>query len=198
MIAPEIGEVKTIKLVSSEYLEHLHHDHDHEDHEDHDDHEDHEDHEDHDHEEHDHEEDHDEHAEHGEGIDPDMFKIIMLVCMFLCVGFGVLPKVWGTCRNNDLLLSLLNCFSAGIFLAMSLIHILPESAEIYMLWTAAEEIEKPFPLPYVMFFIGYLLILFVDRVAAKAFGTGHSHGGADSLYKPTDPEPIRLARTPSN
>ena len=116
--------------------------------------------------------------------------------MFLCVGFGVLPKVWGTCRNNDLLLSLLNCFSAGIFLAMSLIHIMPESAEIYMLWTAAEEIEKPFPLPYVMFFIGYLLILFVDRVAAKAYGAGHSHG-AESLNEPADPKPINLARTPS-
>ena len=190
MISPTIGGVTTIKLVSSEYLEHLGHEHDH-DHEEHDEHDDHEDHEDH---EHDHEEEHD---EHGEGIDPEVFKIIMLVCMFLCVGFGVLPKVWGTCRNNGLLLSLLNCFSAGIFLAMSLIHIMPETAEIYVEWAAAEGIEEPFPLPYVMFFIGYLLILFVDRVAAKAFGAGHAHGGADSLNKPTNPDPVDLARTPS-
>ena len=112
--------------------------------------------------------------------------------MFLCVGFGVLPKVWGTCNKNEVLLSLLNCFSAGIFLAMALIHILPESAEIYMLWAAVEGIEKPFPLPYVMFLIGYLLILLVDRVAAKAH-----RAESESLNKPSYPDPVNLARTPS-
>ena len=158
---------------------------------DEDDHDDHDDHDD-DHagemkgaEEHDDHDDHsdDEHDEHGaeeeEGIDVDTFKIIILFCMIVCVGFGLVPKVWGKCRNSENTLSMLNCFSAGIFLAMSLIHMMPESAEVYAIWAAEEGIERPFPLPYVMFFAGYMLILGIDRVAAKACGVKHDHGGGD-------------------
>ena len=37
-----------------------------------------------------------------------------------------------------------------------------------------EGIEDPFPLPYLLFLLGFLLVLLVDRVIARAFG--HSHG----------------------
>ncbi len=135
------------------------------DHDDHDDHADHDDHKDH--------EGHEGHAdhedEHEEGISVDGFKWIMLVCMLLCVGFGILPKLWDRCGKNEEALSYLNCFSAGLFMAMSIVHMMPESAEIYMGWAKKEGIERPFPLPYVCFFLGYLLILAVDRVAAKAY-----------------------------
>ena len=117
-----------------------------------------------------------EHEGENEGIDVDTFKIILLFCMIVCVGFGLIPKLWGKCRNSETTLSLLNCFSAGIFLAMSLIHMMPESAEVYEIWAAKEGIERPFPLPYVMFFVGYLLILAIDRVAARAYHLGHEHG----------------------
>ena len=119
--------------------------------------------------------DHDDHGdEHeDEGIDVDTFKWIMLVCMILCVGLGLIPKLWGKCRDSETTLSLLNCFSAGIFLGMSLIHMMPEAAEIYLIWAVKEGIERPFPLPYVMYFVGYLLILAIDRVAARAYHVGH-------------------------
>lgn len=119
---------------------------------------------------------HDDHADEGEGINVDTFKIIMMICMIICVGFGFVPKVWGKCRNSENTLSFLNCFSAGIFLAMALVHMMPESAEVYMLWAAKEGIERPFPLPYVMYYVGYLLILSIDRVAARAYHSGHDHG----------------------
>jgi ABC-type Zn2+ transport system substrate-binding protein/surface adhesin len=105
----------------------------------------------------------------GDGMDIDTFKIIILFSMIACVGLGFIPKAWGKCRDNEYTLSFLNCFSAGIFLAMSLVHMMPESAEMYADWAAEEGIERPFPLPYVMFFLGYMLILGVDRVAAKAY-----------------------------
>jgi hypothetical protein len=54
-------------------------------------------------------------------------------------------------------------------MAMSLIHMMPEAAEIYGAWAKEEGIERPFPLPYVSYFFGYLLILGVDRVAARAY-----------------------------
>lgn len=127
------------------------------------------DHDDHGHD--DHADDHDELEAlvEDEGIDVDTFKIILLCVMILCVGLGLVPKVWGACRNSDTTLSFLNCFSAGIFLAMALIHMMPESAEVYLLWAAEENIERPFPLPYVMFFVGYMLILAIDRVAARKY-----------------------------
>ena len=115
-------------------------DHEGEDHSDHEgeEHSDHEGEEHSDHEGEDHE-DHDEHGdEHSDGIDIKTLKIIMLFAMFLCVGFGFIPKLWSKCRNNDDLLSNLNCFSAGIFLAMALIHMMPESEEIYRSWASEE------------------------------------------------------------
>lgn len=113
--------------------------------------------------------DHAKEAGHEEGLTVTGFKIIMLVLMFLCVGLGVIPKLWSKCRKSETTLSLLNCFSAGIFLAMALIHMLPESAEVYEIWAKKEGIERAFPLPYVCFFLGYILILAIDRVAAKAY-----------------------------
>ena len=143
-----------------------------------------EDHSDHEGAEHDDHDDHDDHGgeldavhdgESSSSVDIKTLKIILLFCMVLCVGFGLVPKVWGKCRNNEQLLSNLNCFSAGIFLGMALIHMMPESSEIHNSWAAEKGIEKPFPLPYVMYFIGYMLILCIDRVIAKAYNANH-HG----------------------
>lgn len=129
--------------------------------------------------------DHEDHAAEAEtegGMSVENFKIILLFCMLLCVSFGLLPKLLGNRCRSDQMLSLLNCFSAGIFLGMALIHMMPESAEIYAIWAKDQDIERPFPLPYVMFFVGYLFILSIDRVAAKAYHTGHDHG--DEVPKP--------------
>ena len=107
----------------------------------------------------------------------------MLFCMMLCVGLGIIPKLWGKCSDNEEILSMLNCFSAGIFMAMSLVHMMPEAAEVYQGWALCEKIEIPFPLPYVMYFVGYFLILSIDRVAARAYHAGHDHEQKDNTKK---------------
>jgi len=114
------------------------------------------------------------------------FKIGMLFAIWLCCLAGVLPKCIPAINNSPLVLSFMNCFSAGIFLGMALIHIIPEGAEIYEEWAEEKEIERPFPLAYVMIFLGYFIVLAVDRVLAgwllKITGKeseahiGHSHG----------------------
>jgi len=136
------------------------------------------DHSDHDHEgeEHsDHEGHSDHHGEGDSGIDIDLFKIIILFAMILCITFGIIPKLWGACRDNEEILSMLNCFSAGLFMGMSLVHMMPEAVEMYQTWAICEQIEKPFPLPFVMYFMGYFLVLAVDRVVAKAYHSSHGH-----------------------
>ena len=35
------------------------------------------------------------------------------------------------CRSSQLTLSMINCFTRGVFLSMALIHILPEAVEKY-------------------------------------------------------------------
>ena len=148
-------------------------DDDHHDDDDHDDNHD----EDHDEDHHDedhHDEVHDEHeVEHNdeEGVNVETFKIIMMVCMFLCIGFGLLPKVCKVCRESKEALSMMNCFSAGLFLGMALVHMMPEAAEIYTGWAVTEGIERAFPLPYVTFFLGYVMILAIDRVIAHRYKT---------------------------
>jgi len=92
--------------------------------------------------------------------------------MIALVFLGLIPKKLPACGNNERVLSILNCFSAGIFLAMSLVHIMPESSETFSRWAQKAEIERPFPLPYVCNFLGYLFILFLDRVLASIF-TGY-------------------------
>ena len=69
-----------------------------------------------------------------DGISLTSLKIIVIFCMLVCVGFGVIPKVWGACAKNESLLAYLNCFSAGLFLGMALIHIMPEAAHLYDEW----------------------------------------------------------------
>ena len=49
-----------------------------------------------------------------------------LVC---CLIFGILPLKIPTFRTNKRLLSFSNCFAGGLFIAIGLIHILPEAHE---------------------------------------------------------------------
>ena len=105
---------------------------------------------------------------------------MMIFAMFAVCMFGIIPRVWERCLKSENMLSMLNCFSSGLFLGMALVHMMPETVEIYNGWAEHEEIERPFPLPYVGFFLGYVLILAVDRVIAKSYHLpeGHTHAAA--------------------
>ena len=70
-------------------------------------------------------------TEEEEGMSMEAFKIIIIFAMFFCCFFGILPKVWPACNKSETALSLLNCFSAGLFLGMTIIHMFPEAVEIY-------------------------------------------------------------------
>jgi solute carrier family 39 (zinc transporter), member 1/2/3 len=90
-----------------------------------------------------------------------------------------IPKL----KKSEAMLSYLNCFSAGMFLAIALIHMMPESVEQHREWALHEELEEPFPLPYCMMFVGYLIVLLVDRVIMHKFmhkHVGHHHHNEDN------------------
>ena len=113
-----------------------------------------------------------------QGLNIAKFKIITLIVLFVICMVGIIPKVWSGCGKRELAMSLTNCFAAGMFLAMAFMHLLPEGVELFEGWAAENEIKKPFPLAYLMFFIGFLLVLCVDRVIARAL-TGVNHHGME-------------------
>lgn len=63
------------------------------------------------------------------------FKIIMIFVIFGLTLFGILPLKVPAIKKSEQGLSYLNCFSAGMFLAIAVIHMLPESVEDYNEWT---------------------------------------------------------------
>ena len=81
--------------------------------------------------------------EEDEGLSVDSFKILMLFMMILCVCLGIIPKIWPACQKSENALSFLNCFSAGLFLGMSLVHMMPEATEIYAIWAKKKALRSP-------------------------------------------------------
>jgi zinc transporter 1/2/3 len=77
-------------------------------------------------------------------------------------------------------MSMANSFSGGLFLAIALVHILPEAVDDYKEWSAGNNggVESTFPLPYILVFAGYTFILTVDRVMFDSHSLfDHGHGG---------------------
>lgn len=123
-------------------------------------------------------------------------KIILIFLTFAIVFVGLIPVKAKGISEKTLIMSLLNTFAAGVFLAMAFTHIMPEA--VYYYNEAMSPIEEDhseehegdhdelsedsehkhnelFPLPYLLFLVGYLLILFVDKIATFHFGNHHSH-----------------------
>lgn len=70
-------------------------------------------------------------------------------------------------------LSLLNCFSGGVFLAAGLVHLLPHCQESQAKLGA---LVGDYPLYLVLITLGYMLVLFVERVLFDVHGSAHGHG----------------------
>lgn len=144
-------------------------------------------------------------------------KIVYIFCIFIISCFGLIPVIFKKVRAFPNAISIMNCFAGGVFLAMALVHILPEAVEQYeaamtgkpsghshrLLQDAdgheedehddhdheeeevaaeTEEEGELFPLPYLLFFLGYVIVLFIDRVVFK-HAHGHDHGEDEHEHK---------------
>jgi zinc transporter 1/2/3 len=110
----------------------------------------------------------------------DTFIVKVFFCIIIfadSVFFGILPSKWKRIRNSQTIISLLNAFSAGVFIAIAFNHILPEAAEKYNELCPAN--ERCFPWPFFITFLGYSMILLLDKVAFEThslFDGDHGHG----------------------
>ena len=113
-------------------------------------------------------------------------KIAYVFIITLVPYIALIPALSDRCKDNVKTLGVMNAFAGGVFLSMALIHILPESAETYKgiiedqmntdQGLPAGTSQRIFPLPYLVFFLGYAIILLIDRVVSSHFGDGHGHG----------------------
>ena len=53
---------------------------------------------------------------------------------------------------------LINCFAAGIFISMGIVHILPEALETFY----RIKPESEFPVPALMSLVGFIFVLFIS------------------------------------
>jgi zinc transporter ZupT len=126
-------------------------------------------------------------------------KIAFIFVIFgIALGFGILPAKVKSCGRNPKFMSMANSFSGGLFLAIALIHILPDVIKDYEEYLHPEpepatvvtytksgrarlghgDEKADFPLPFMLVFCGYTFILLVDKVMfdSHALFGGHDHG----------------------
>lgn len=107
---------------------------------------------------------------------------------------GILPGSIPWCRKSVNMLGIVNSFAGGVFIAVALTHIMPEAANDYNEYMEHDHDhslrhgdEEIFPLPFVLVFVGYFLLLLIDKVlfdthSLMDHGQGHEHGPEESPH----------------
>lgn len=93
---------------------------------------------------------------------------------------GLIPIKVKSCKESPSILGVANAFSGGVFIAIGLMHIMPEQAEAWDKIAEEQGIENPFPLPYLLMVTGYTIILILDKVLFDAHAVLHDDGGGDA------------------
>ena len=100
-------------------------------------------------------------------------KIGFIIASFLEALIAGMIPTWSTsCRENPKILGIANSFAGGVFMAIAFMHITPEMVEtwaslpinMHMEDGVEVENEKIFPLPELLIFVGYTIILIIDKV----------------------------------
>ena len=138
---------------------------------------------------------HDEaHVEHGTGaqLDMGMVKVgAMLSIVAVKVVFGLAPRHFS---SNGEFLGLANAFSAGIFLAGGLCHLLPEAAAAFDDLPKAWEQTFPEHFAFACSGAGFMLTLLLERVLMAAPESGAAAELAKKrTLKDSDDEGVELA-----
>lgn len=90
-------------------------------------------------------------------------KIVSIPTLFiLAIIFGLLPVYNRAVRNSTKWRGICNAFAGGIFLALGLIHLLPEGNEALNEGCGG---EWDYRYAFLIALVGYILILFIEKVA---------------------------------
>jgi zinc transporter ZupT len=136
-------------------------------------------------------------------------SVTIVVLFFMAFISGVLPRSVPWCKNALNVLGIVNAFSGGVFLGTALIYIIPEALEEFEHYLDPDhetnsggklsssvnaDHEEPFPVPFVLIFAGYAIVLFIDKVIfdTEELVGGHHHGHTED---PVQTQFLQNART---
>ena len=91
---------------------------------------------------------------------------------------GMVPVKVKSFRESPKILGVANAFSGGVFLAIALMHIMPEQTEAYSNADINKDL-RDYPMPYLLLVAGYTFILVIDRVLFDSHDIledDHGHG----------------------
>ena len=106
---------------------------------------------------------------------------------------GWIPTIWTSCRESPKILGIANSFACGLFLAISILHITPEEVHNWEYLDRNSHKDpnaagpddpripndKIFPLPELMVFFGYTIILIMDKVLFDSKALFENSDGED-------------------
>ena len=97
---------------------------------------------------------------HQESESLFMYKVLTLIIVFaISLTFALIPLKLSYFKSNLKIIGIANAFSAGIFLSVALVHLLPESTEKFNEITGSN-----FPFSFFITILGYSLILFIEKI----------------------------------
>ena len=98
-------------------------------------------------------------------------KIVFIFCLLISTGItGYLPLFAPSIHKNRTVLSIGNCFAAGIFIIVGISALLPDAQESF-----DEDFNNSMPLAYVLAVVGYLIIFFVENIIFHHDHHNHDH-----------------------
>ena len=115
----------------------------------------------------------------------NVLKLLSIFVMFAEAFFmGIIPVKVKRCRNSVTALGVANAFAGGVFIAIALLHIMPEAAEAWGTYacetwpevdehTGESECGHYYPVPYLLAVVGYAMILVLDKVLFDSHALFH-------------------------
>ena len=100
---------------------------------------------------------------------------LMCGCFVESLVGGTLPMWCKQLNQSQTLLGIANAFAGGIFLAIALMHMMPEQTSNYAAMHDFD--EDAFPLPFLLLICGYCLILTIDKVIFGQVKLGENESG---------------------
>ena len=85
--------------------------------------------------------------------------VFIFVITFL---FGILPTYFNRLKHSDVVISCVNSFSSGIFLAISFLDLMPEANEIY--YSQSNQNNRKYPICFLIMIISYSFVLILEKI----------------------------------
>ena len=134
----------------------------------------------------------------------EWLKLIFIFVAFLESFFmGLLPIKVKKCKESPSILGIANAFAGGVFIAIALMHIMPEQISSYNSEICGDDPDgkgcedgaAKFPLPYLLVVVGYTVILVLDKVIFDAHSMLHGEDEAGHMHSHDHKEILRVSMT---